>query len=270
METSDPHAHSTRWMGRHQVVLGLLLAAIPVLSAAGWAQGWSRGHLLAEAVIPLLGLWAVGRYAPNPRLAMGAAGIGLMYISAVSVHVTGGVTEAHFGFFVAFGLVALYRDWWVFFAAAGFAVAHHAVLALGDSTALFDQPYQLEDPVFWAVVHVTFVAIVTAVQAVGMYDVERSVGRRAEAEAALARADERRVTALTLHDDVVQALATANYARQLDEPALGDGAIDRALTASRELVRELLAGSELDERVLRRPEAAQADPTAAPRSSGLP
>lgn len=241
--------------GRHRAIIVLLLAHVPLLWMVGVWAGWSFGHIAAEVILPLVGFAAVGWYARRSRVAAAAGGLGLMYVSAVLVHITGGVTEAHFYFFVAFGLVALYRDWVVFFVAAGFAVGHHVVFALSGAQ-LFGQPYQLERPVFWAAVHITFVTIVTAVQAIGMDDVARSVSARTAAETAadeaVQRAEERRRTALELHDNVVQALATANYARALGEDHTADSAVADALDASRSLVSELLAGSPVDETMLRR------------------
>lgn len=250
---------STRWdMGRHRAVRALLLVHVPVFLFLGMRDGWSTIHLVVEVVVPMLGLWAVAGHARHERLAMGAAGIGLMYASAVLVHVTGGVTEAHFYFFVAFGLVALYRDWYVFFAAAGFAVGHHVVFAVAGGQ-LFEQPYQLERPLLWATVHVSFVAVVTAVQAIGMYDVAQHVRSKERLQSDAQRAEERRRTALLLHDDIVQALATANYAQQTGEDGLSADALARALEASRSLVRELLADSPIDHHVLRRPSATLQD-----------
>lgn len=241
--------------GRHRVVTALLLLHVPAFAFFGLRAGWSLVHVAVEVVLPLLGLWAIARFALRRRLATGAGGIGLMYASAILIHLTGGVTEAHFYFFVAFGLVALYRDWVVFFAAAGFAVGHHVVFSLSGDL-LFEQPYQIERPLFWAAVHIGFVALVTAVQAVGMHDVARSVAAKARLETAVARAEERRLTALNLHDNVVQALATARYARSLGEEQVGIEALEQALTSSRALVTELLADSPVDEHVLLRPDAA--------------
>lgn len=248
-----PSQTSAGWPGRHRIVLGLLVLGAASLGVAGLARGWSPAHVLADLVLPLLGAALIGRLARSRRIAEGAAAIGLMYASAVTVHLADGVTEAHFLFFVTFGLVALYRDWWVFFAAAGFAVGHHALLALVGPEHLFSQPYQLDDPLRWATIHVAFVTVVTAISAVGMYDVARSVRRRAEAEATARRAEDRTATALRLHDDVVQALATANYARDLGQEGLHDQALAQALSSSRLVVRELLEDAELDERLLRRP-----------------
>lgn len=244
--------------GRHAVVMGLLVLSVPVLAVLGVGRGWSLGHVVGEVVVPLLGFLAVARFAGRPRLAAGAGAIGLMYVSAVLIHVTGGVTEAHFAFFVAFGLVALYRDWLVFFAAAAVAVGHHVVFALAGD-ALFAQPYQLEEPLLWAAIHVSVVTLVTAVQAVGMYDVSRAVTAEARLETEVARAEERRGTALRLHDDVVQALATANYATSLGEDEVGSTALEEALQASRELVTELLGEGPIDHDLLERPKPALPD-----------
>lgn len=241
--------------GRHAVVMGLLVLSAPVLAVVGLQQGWSLGHVLGEVVVPSLGFLVVARFAGRPRVAAGAAAIGLMYVSAVLIHVTGGVTEAHFAFFVAFGLVTLYRDWLVFFAAAAVAVGHHVLFALAGDV-LFAQPYQLEDPLLWAAIHVSVVALVAAVQAVGMYDVSRSAAAEARLETEVARAEERRSTALRLHDDVVQALATANYAASLGEGEVGSAALEEALQASRELVTELLGDGPIDRHLLERQEPA--------------
>jgi PAS domain S-box-containing protein len=66
--------------------------------------------------------------------------------------------------------------------------------------------------------------------------------------------EDRRVTALALHDNVVQALATASYARTLGEHELGTAALAEALAASQALVSQLLADRPIDERVLLRDE----------------
>jgi PAS domain S-box-containing protein len=66
--------------------------------------------------------------------------------------------------------------------------------------------------------------------------------------------EDRRLTALALHDNVVQALATASYARSLGEEELSARALAQALAASQALVSQLLADRAIDERVLLRSE----------------
>jgi PAS domain S-box-containing protein len=73
--------------------------------------------------------------------------------------------------------------------------------------------------------------------------------KAAELELQQLHAD-RRTTALTLHDNVVQALATASYAQALGEDETGTRALERAMQAAQELVSQLLADSPIDERTL--------------------
>jgi PAS domain S-box-containing protein len=70
---------------------------------------------------------------------------------------------------------------------------------------------------------------------------------------------QRRATALALHDDVVQALATANYALALGETATSTRALEEALLSSQRLVAQLLADTEIDEHVLVREEPRTSD-----------
>jgi GAF domain-containing protein len=60
----------------------------------------------------------------------------------------------------------------------------------------------------------------------------------------------RRTTALTLHDNVVQAFATVSYAQALGEDEVGGRALEQAMQSAQELVSQLLAESPIDERLL--------------------
>jgi hypothetical protein len=66
---------------------------------------------------------AIGR-----RARSAAAVLGLVTASAVIVHLSGGVVEAHFHFFVMVGVITLYQDWLPFGLALGYVVVHHTVL----------------------------------------------------------------------------------------------------------------------------------------------
>jgi PAS domain S-box-containing protein len=77
--------------------------------------------------------------------------------------------------------------------------------------------------------------------------------KAAELELQQLHAD-RRTTALALHDNVVQGLATASYAQALGEDETGARALAQAMQAAQELVSQLLADSTIDDRILVREE----------------
>ena len=54
------------------------------------------------------------------RARASAAVLGLITASAVTVHLSGGVVEAHFHFFVMIGVITLYQDWLQFGLALGY------------------------------------------------------------------------------------------------------------------------------------------------------
>jgi PAS domain S-box-containing protein len=82
--------------------------------------------------------------------------------------------------------------------------------------------------------------------------------KAAERELQQLHAD-RRTTALALHDNVVQALATASYAQALGEEETCARALEQAMQAAQELVSQLLADSPIDDRVLVREEPSLSD-----------
>jgi hypothetical protein len=69
-----------------------------------------------------------------------AAVLGLVTASAVIVHLSGGVIEAHFHFFVMVGVITLYQDWLPFGLALGYVVVHHTMLGLLAPTEVFNHP----------------------------------------------------------------------------------------------------------------------------------
>jgi hypothetical protein len=94
---------------------------------------------------------AIGR-----RARSAAAVLGLITSSAVIVHLSGGVVEAHFHFFVMVGVITLYQDWLPFGLALGYVV-HHTVLGLVTPTDVFNHPPALRAPWKWALIHGGFV-----------------------------------------------------------------------------------------------------------------
>ncbi len=59
-----------------------------------------------------------------------AAALGLLTASALLVHLFDGASEAHFHYFVAVAVIALYQDWTVYALAIGFVLVQHGVMAV--------------------------------------------------------------------------------------------------------------------------------------------
>ena len=51
--------------------------------------------------------------------------LGLLTCSATLVHLSGGVIEMHFHYFVMVGVITLYQDWWPFLIAISYVVFQH-------------------------------------------------------------------------------------------------------------------------------------------------
>ncbi len=86
-----------------------------------------------------------------------AAVLGLITASAVIVHLSGGVVEAHFHFFVMIGVITLYQDWLPFGLALGYVVVHHGLLGALRPTDVYNHPAALQHPWKWALIHGGFV-----------------------------------------------------------------------------------------------------------------
>jgi diguanylate cyclase (GGDEF)-like protein len=75
----------------------------------------------------------------------------------VIVHLSGGVVEAHFHFFVMIGVITLYQDWLPFGLALAYVVVHHAVLGALAPARVFNHPAAERAPFKWALIHGAFV-----------------------------------------------------------------------------------------------------------------
>ena len=116
---------------RHRIVLGLLAAHVPPLLVVAVLRGEGLPHGLREAAVPLLLLGIALARLPRRYAAM-AASAGLLTCSAVLVHLFDGATEAHFHYFVAVAVIALYQDWAVYALAIAFVAVQHAAMGVVD------------------------------------------------------------------------------------------------------------------------------------------
>ena len=85
------------------------------------------------------------------------ASVGLLSASAVLVHLSGGVIEMHFHFFVMVALVTLYQDWVPFLAAIGYVFVHHGLIGALDADSVFNHFAGRNQPWKWAGIHALFI-----------------------------------------------------------------------------------------------------------------
>ena len=111
-----------------------------------------------------------------------ACSFGLLTAAAMGVHVSGGVTEAHFSFFVVVIVLTLYEDWTVFVLAVLYTLVHHGVLGTIDPGQVFGA--HAGSPWGWAAIHAVFVAAAGAAGVVAwrLNEDVRHRMRRTEAE----------------------------------------------------------------------------------------
>ena len=127
------------WERRHRALTRLLWAtalAVAVYSAlrgyAVWHIGLDTGGVVVAALVAT-------RSGVGQRMRSLACSFGLLTAAALGVHVSGGITEAHFSFFVVVVLLTLYEDWTVFVLAVLYTLLHHGVTGMIDPDAGFQR-----------------------------------------------------------------------------------------------------------------------------------
>jgi signal transduction histidine kinase len=178
---------------RHRALLALLWLHAIVVPVWGMDRGYGLVHSLVEggsiAVCAIAATVVGSRRTGGPLL----VALGLLTSSAMIVHLSGGVIEAHFHFFVVIVLLTLYEDWMIFLFAAAFVVLHHGIGGALDPHAVFNHPDAEAHPWRWALIHAAYVlaAGLAAVVAWRLNEDLRDqhVGLIAEKQAALERAE---------------------------------------------------------------------------------
>ena len=149
------------WRARHRAILilaGFHAVAVPLY---GIVQGFPVGHCLLEGsgiALLVLVAWVAGRQ-DRTRLASSAASVSLMTASAMTVHLSSGVTEAHFHFFVMIVVLTLYEDWVPFLISLTYVLLHHGIGSVVDPTMLYSHGSEAQEhPLRFAAIHGGFVA----------------------------------------------------------------------------------------------------------------
>jgi methyl-accepting chemotaxis protein len=147
---------------RHRVVVTVLWAHLPFLAVIGLINDTPVTHLVAE-LLPVAALAALAASVKDRRWRAPLAGIGLLLCSAILVHLTGGLIEAHIHFYVALPLVALYQDWRPFLLSIGFVTVHHIGMGVADPDGVFVHVQGQRQPVLWALIHAAFVVALVVI-----------------------------------------------------------------------------------------------------------
>jgi len=137
---------------RHRLLCWLLALHIPGLFAFGVWQGHGVTHASQEIVVPAVCL-LLARLVRNRRVAAFFVTAGLVYCSAALVHLSGGMIEAHFHFFILIGLIALYQDWVPFAWNVVFVVVSHGLGTVRDPDSMFNHYAAQNRPWLWATIH---------------------------------------------------------------------------------------------------------------------
>ncbi|HEV2060064.1 MAG TPA: PAS domain S-box protein [Solirubrobacteraceae bacterium] len=182
------------WQRRHRALLVLLCLHAVALPVFGATQGYAPLHAVEHGAVLALLAAVVHAVRRRRRLAAVILSLGLITSSALLVHMSGGVIEAHFHFFVMIVVLALYEDWLPFLVAAGYVVVHHGLTGALDPHAVYNHADALAHPWKWALIHGAFVSA-AGVASVVTWRLNESLRARADELYRRARASEQALAA---------------------------------------------------------------------------
>ena len=175
------------WRRRHRAIMVLLWLHVLGLAIFGTLAGYDVLHSLADAGLVALGAIPAGAAHLGRRIRTASAALGLLMASAVLVHLTNGLTEAHFHFFVMLAVIAIYHDWLPFLLGIGFVVLEHGTMGLLVPHEVFDHQDAWDEPWKWALIHGVFVLGLCAAHIVQWRFAERTQAERRSATETQAR-----------------------------------------------------------------------------------
>ena len=174
------------WENRHRKILLVHFAHVPFLLGLGLFDGTET--LVTGATIPATPLWrvlaqlgvltALGLFAAYPgfsrRVRTAFSSAGVIAASTSLVFLSGGFIEAHFHFFVAIMVLALYEDWLPFAIGIGTVAVSHSIFGLVNPARVYNHIAAIQRPFVWGIVHAVFVLAGAAALTANWYSTERS------------------------------------------------------------------------------------------------
>jgi diguanylate cyclase (GGDEF)-like protein len=208
------------WAARHRVIMAVLIAHAVGVAAYGISQADPVGALNSMPIAVAAALAGPG-WLPR-RLRTAVATLGVMTTSAVLVHLSGGLIEMHFHFFVMLAVVTFYQDWLAFLLAFAFVVSEHAVLGVVAPHLVYSHQSAWHHPVRWAAIHGLFVA--------GAGVAGLANWRLTERAQAAQRATAERLAHEASHDPLTGALNRREFDRRLAAALSAPGQTARRAT----------------------------------------
>jgi len=150
------------WQARQRLLLAVAWANVPLLAIIGTRADVDLWHLALELAGVVALLLAVPFFAGRTSKAV-LVSLALVSCSGLLVHLTNGLIESHFHFFVVIPLISLYRDWRPLALGLAYVFIHHSVVGVLDPASVFNHPAALASPVLWAGIHALYVLALTAV-----------------------------------------------------------------------------------------------------------
>ena len=146
------------WERRHRGIVALLWIHVAGIPVYGLILGVEPAHFVTEASIVAVATIAGSSPKLNRKLRSVAVTLGLLSSSAILVHLSGGLIEMHFHFFVMVAVVSLYQDWLPFLLGIGYVVIHHGLIGWLFPADVFNHLAAINQPWKWALIHAMFIS----------------------------------------------------------------------------------------------------------------
>lgn len=153
------------WAKRHRFIVYTLYFQVPFLIIVSLPEHSTTKVRLVDIGIQFAFCLAATLIKAR-RLATITTSLGLLWAGAALVHITHGMPDFHFYFFVLLAIVALYEEWTPYLLSIGFVLVHHILLGLFWPNSVFYTSYERANPIGWALIHAGFISGAVAVQIV--------------------------------------------------------------------------------------------------------